>query len=331
MKLALRIRVYDEPQAQLGAVKLIDMVAIAAVSFFGVFLIYLFQQTNIPPAIVPATSVPLTSVTAVQPPAEAAVVPVRTAPSPAPPPPTAAEQERSIHALVSVDAPSPAPPPPVFAKQDSLTPQMVYSSSSGRFILAPSATQAETNEKAAERATPLVEISPTETAIEKNPPKIIGTPRLTTVASVKGFWWRSLPRPRQRATADYDKKVKFCDVMEQRLLSGYYDLDAEVIALEWNAREYSRVGDVGNAKPTEIALKDARKQLSDRAELRRLAELKEQELELKKEELTTNQMGFVRMNDMSRALNRIAFQMLIGNVLKADENGMELNYWETGR
>lgn len=174
-------------------------------------------------------------------------------------------------------------------------------------------------------------VSQTETIIVKSEPEITGTPRLTKAASVKGFWWRSLPRPPQHATADYDRKVKFCDVMEKRLLSGYYDLDAEKTALEWNAQEYARVGDVENAKLTEVALKEACKQLSDRAELRRLADLKEQELELKKEELALNKMGLARMNDMSRALNRIAFQMLIGNALEADENGMVLNYWETSR
>jgi len=42
-------------------------------------------------------------------------------------------------------------------------------------------------------------------------------------------------------------------------------------------------------------------------------------------------MGIANMQDMSTALNRIAFQMLIGNAIDAQANGMTLNYWEVSR
>jgi hypothetical protein len=68
-----------------------------------------------------------------------------------------------------------------------------------------------------------------------------------------------------------------------------------------------------------------------RNRLRQEVELKEREFALKQQELGLQAMGISTMQDVSTALNRIAFQMLIGNVISADANGMTLQYWEITR
>lgn len=150
------------------------------------------------------------------------------------------------------------------------------------------------------------------------------TPRLTKTDSVKGFWWRSLPR-------NQPAQAEFCKFMENRLLSGYFDLDAEATALRWNAQEYTRVGDHANANETTKELTDIRRLIAERNERREDRELKQQELDLKEQELALQAIGISDMRSMATAMDRMAFQMLVGNVIQAEVNGMTLNYWETYR
>ncbi len=156
------------------------------------------------------------------------------------------------------------------------------------------------------------------------------TPRLTGSNSIKSYWIRSLPQP-GALDRDHARKLKFTAYMTQQIQSGVYDLDAEETALEWNVREYTRVGELDKAKLQSDQLQAIKQQISERNRLRQEAELKEREFALKQQELGLQAMGIVTMQDVSTALNRIAFQMLIGNVINADANGMSLQYWETSR
>jgi hypothetical protein len=156
------------------------------------------------------------------------------------------------------------------------------------------------------------------------------TPRLTDASSIKSYWIRSLPQP-VSLDRDYSRKLKFAAYMTQQIQSGIYDLDAEATALEWNFREYTRIGELERAKLLSDQLIGIKQQISERNRLRQEVELKEREFALKQQELGLQAMGISTMQDVSTALNRIAFQMLIGNVISADANGMTLQYWEITR
>lgn len=156
------------------------------------------------------------------------------------------------------------------------------------------------------------------------------TPRLTDASSIKSYWIRSLPQPGS-LDRDYSRKLKFAAYMTQQIQSGIYDLDAEATALEWNFREYTRIGELERAKLLSDQLIGIKQQISERNRLRQEVELKEREFALKQQELGLQAMGISTMQDVSTALNRIAFQMLIGNVISADANGMALQYWEITR
>lgn len=166
--------------------------------------------------------------------------------------------------------------------------------------------------------------------IKKAQEDAVRTPRLTDSSSIKSYWIRSLPQPGS-LDRDYGRKLKFTAYMTQQIQSGIYDLDAESTALEWNLREYTRIGELEKAKLVSDQLTGVKQQITERNRLRQEAELKEREFALKQQELGLQAMGISTMQDVSTALNRIAFQMLIGNVISADANGMTLQYWETPR
>gem|GEM_PF-2407230 len=91
------------------------------------------------------------------------------------------------------------------------------------------------------------------------------------------------------------------------------------------------MGELEKSKVFSDQLTSVKQQISERDKLRQDAELKQQEFALKRQELGLQAMGIANMQDMSTALNRIAFQMLIGNAIDAQANGMTLNYWEVSR
>lgn len=156
------------------------------------------------------------------------------------------------------------------------------------------------------------------------------TPRLTEAGSVKGYWIRSLPQPRS-LDADYSRKIKFSGYMSEQIRAGFYDLEAESTALQWNTKECTRVGELEKAKVFSEQLTAVKQQMAERDKQRQEEKLKQQEFALKQQELNLQTMGIMSMQDMSTALNRIAFQMLVGNAIEANENGMTLNYWEVSR
>lgn len=156
------------------------------------------------------------------------------------------------------------------------------------------------------------------------------TPRLTEASSIKGYWMRSLPQPRS-LDPEYSRKIKFVAYMTEQIRAGVYDLEAESTALQWNVKECTRVGDLEKSKVFSDQLSAVKQQISERDKLRQEAELKRQEFALKQQELGLQAMGIASMQDMSTALNRIAFQILIGNAIDAQANGMTLNYWEISR
>lgn len=156
------------------------------------------------------------------------------------------------------------------------------------------------------------------------------TPRLTEAGSIKGYWIRSLPQPRS-LDADYRRKMEFSAYMTERIRDGDYDLEADSTALQWNTQECTRVGELEKAKLFSEQLTAVKQQMAARDKLRQEQKLKQQEFALKQQELHLQAMGIATAQDMSTALNRIAFQMLVGNAIEAKENGMTLNYWEVSR
>lgn len=169
-----------------------------------------------------------------------------------------------------------------------------------------------------------------QAALDKAKEEADKTPRLTEAASVKGYWMRSLPQPRN-LDPDYDRKVKFATYMADQIRSGFYDLEAESTALQWNVKECTRIGELEKARFYSDQLTAVKQQVSERDKQRQEERLKQQEFALKQQELNLQAMGIVTMQDMSTALNRIAFQMLIGNAIDATQSGMSFNYWETTR
>jgi hypothetical protein len=149
--------------------------------------------------------------------------------------------------------------------------------------------------------------------------RIATTPRLTTPISVKGMWERTLPWPK-RMEPEQLRKTRFCEYMKARLTEGYFDLEAEQTALQWNAQEYTRVGQIDQAKTMNDQLAQVRVLIIERDKNR-------EEAAQRQEQLALQAAGVAATQNIAEALNGIAFQMLLNNSIDAAASGLTIQYW----
>ncbi len=138
--------------------------------------------------------------------------------------------------------------------------------------------------------------------------KARSTPRLTTAASVKNFWLRSLPKPEGISDHQYAQKVKFTENMTKIIFSGQVDLEAEKTALLWNQREFQRVGQNDNAKNLTPQIESVQEAINKREERRQQAEIAQMQAQMEAAKIASIQQ-------LGNALNNIAFQMMDGSAV----------------
>lgn len=97
------------------------------------------------------------------------------------------------------------------------------------------------------------------------------TPRLTSTASVKGYWMRNVPVPAE--IKGRSGAARFEKYLRMEIAEGSYDLEAEQIALEWNLQEYRRVGQTAQAEATEKDLERVHKYIQERDAQRQAEEI----------------------------------------------------------
>lgn len=155
--------------------------------------------------------------------------------------------------------------------------------------------------------------------IKEEKERIATTPRLTTPISVKGMWERTLPWPK-RMEPEQLRKTRFCEYMKARFSEGYFDLEAEQTALQWNVQEYTRVGQTGQATLLANQLTQVRTLIVERDKNR-------QEAAQREEQLALEAAGVAATQNIAEALNGIAFQMLLSNSIDATNTGVTFQYW----
>jgi ribosomal protein S13 len=116
-------------------------------------------------------------------------------------------------------------------------------------------------------------------------------PRLTSAASVRGYWTRTMPK---------DKAVRAA--LTKQMLNGIWDLNAELTALNWNAKEYTRVGDLARAEILTLEAQKLETQIIQ-AEARMAQEEKDNAI---------REMSMT-LEEMRKHLNYLAFRQMMAD------------------